>query len=253
MILCEGARLMIESYQVKIDGFEGPLDLLLHLIKQYEIDIYDIPVALITTQYLEYIETMQKLDLNVASEFLVMAATLLAIKSEMLLPNQEITDEDDYEEDDPRAELVARLIEYRKYKDAAEQLKEIEGEEKESFTRSPEMIKETEKIKPPIKENTASIYDMLEAMQAVFNRKKWSQPMTTTIEKIEIPIQQRMEEVLEIVELSDNGVPFETLFPYYSKSHIIVTFMAMLELMKQKLIYCEQERTFDQLILHKWR
>lgn len=244
---------MIESYQVKIDGFEGPLDLLLHLIKQYEIDIYDIPVALITAQYLEYIETMQKLDLNVASEFLVMAATLVAIKSEMLLPNQEITDEDDYDENDPRAELVSRLIEYRKYKDAAEQLKEIEGEEKESYTRSPELLKEFIKEKPPIKENAASVYDMLQAMQDVFNRKKWNQPMTTTIEKIEIPIQQRMEEVLEIVELSEHGVKFETLFPYYSKSHIIVTFMAMLELMKQKLIYCEQERTFDQLILHRWR
>lgn len=244
---------MIESYQVKFDGFEGPLDLLLHLIKQYEIDIYDIPVALITTQYLEYIETMQKLDLNVASEYLVMAATLLAIKSEMLLPNSEITEEDDYEEDDPRAELVARLIEYRKYKEAAEQLKEIEGEEKESFTRSPEILEDIKKIKSPIKENAASVYDMLQAMQNVFNRKKWNRPITTTIEKTEIPIQQRMEEVLEIVELSENGVPFDALFPYYSKPHIIITFMAMLELMKQNLIYCEQERTFDRLILYRWR
>ncbi|MBU5594267.1 segregation/condensation protein A [Amphibacillus sp. MSJ-3] len=243
----------MESYHVRIDGFEGPLDLLLHLIKQYEIDIYDIPVALITTQYMEYIETMQKLDLNIASEYLVMAATLLAIKSEMLLPNQELNEDDEYEEGDPRDELIARLIEYRKYKEAAEQLKEIEGEEKESYTRSPEKINDQLSKPSPIKEKSASIYDMLAAMQSIFNRQKWNRPMTTTIEKMEIPIQQRMEEVLEIVELSEEGIPFDQLFPYYSKSHIIVTFMAMLELMKQKLIYCEQEQTFDQLILHKWR
>src|SRR5690625_1182257 len=93
---------MKDSYYVKIDGFTGPLDLLLHLIKQYEIDIYDIPVAQITEQYLEYIDTMQKLDLDIASEYLVMAATLLAIKSEMLLPNQEMDDEDEYERSEER-------------------------------------------------------------------------------------------------------------------------------------------------------
>lgn len=244
---------MRESYHVQIDGFEGPLDLLLHLIKQYEIDIYHIPVAQITIQYMEYIDTMQKLDLDIASEYLVMAATLLAIKSEMLLPNQEMDGEDDFEEGDPREELVARLIEYRKYKEAAEQLKEIEGEDKESFTRSPEMMKEFEETKPPVKENAGSIYDMLNAMQDVFNRKKWNRPMTTTIEKTEIPIEQRMEEVLGVIEMSEAGTPFDQLFPYQSKSHMIVTFMAMLELMKQRLIYCEQEKTFDQLILHKWR
>lgn len=244
---------MIESYHIRIDGFEGPLDLLLHLIKQYEIDIYDIPVAQITTQYMEYIDTMQKLDLNIASEYLVMAATLLAIKSEMLLPNQDIDEDDNYEEGDPREELITRLIEYRRYKEAAEQLKEIEGEEKESFTRSPEKIIDKTKEKQPIKKNAASIYDMLAAMQNIFNRQKWNRPMTTTVEKMEIPLQQRMDEVLDIVELSEAGIPFDQLFPYSTKSHIIVTFMAMLELMKQKLVYCEQEQTFDQLILHKWR
>ncbi|WP_440895774.1 segregation/condensation protein A [Amphibacillus sp. Q70] len=244
---------MIESYHVRIDGFEGPLDLLLHLIKQYEIDIYDIPVAEITAQYMAYIDTMQKLDLNIASEYLVMAATLLAIKSEMLLPNQEIDEDDNYEEGDPREELIARLIEYRRYKEAAEQLKEIEGEEKESFTRSPEKMTEKTNEKQPIKKNAASIYDMLAAMQNIFNRQKWNRSITTTVEKIEIPLQQRMDEVLDIVELSEEGIPFDQLFPYSTKSHIIVTFMAMLELMKQKLVYCEQKQTFDQLILHKWR
>jgi len=242
---------MIEPYEVRFDGFEGPLDLLLHLIKQYEIDIYDIPVSLITTQYMEYIETMQELDLDIASEYLVMAATLLAIKSEMLLPNQELDGEDDYEEGDPREELVARLIEYRKYKEAAVELRDIEGEDKESFTRSPAIIKDSKKA--VIKENEASIYDLLKAVKNIFNRQKWNRPMEATVEKMDIPIQQRMEEVLEMVEYSESGILFEELFPYYSKSHIVVTFMAMLELMKLKQIYCEQEKSFDQLILHKWR
>src|SRR5690606_30870527 len=103
----------MEAYKVKIDAFEGPLDLLLHLINSYEIDIYDIPVAQITEQYMIYIHTMQKLELDIASEYLVMAATLLAIKSQMLLPNPEIDEIEDEYEEDPREELVKRLIEYR--------------------------------------------------------------------------------------------------------------------------------------------
>src|SRR6185312_14133630 len=101
------------EYQVKIDAFEGPLDLLLHLVNELEIDIYDIPVAEITEQYMEYVNTMQKIELNIASEYLVMAATLLEIKSAMLLPKKEVISEDEYEED-PREELINRLIEYRK-------------------------------------------------------------------------------------------------------------------------------------------
>ena len=105
---------MNQAYQVELDAFEGPLDLLLHLINQQEIDIYDIPMAEITKQYMDYIHTMQKLELNIASEYLVMAATLVAIKSQMLLPNQEMIDEIDEYTEDPREELIGRLIEYRK-------------------------------------------------------------------------------------------------------------------------------------------
>ncbi|WP_067836657.1 segregation/condensation protein A [Amphibacillus sediminis] len=243
---------MHESYSVRLDGFEGPLDLLLHLINRYEIDIYDIPVATITAQYMEYIHTMQQLELNIASEYLVMAATLLAIKSALLLPNQELEEEDEGYEEDPRDELMARLIEYRKYKEAAEELKELEHEEKESYIRAPEKIEHSQSDLPKLAKGAVSIYDMLAAMQQVFNRKKWNRPMTTTIERVEIPIKQRMEEILNQVVASPEGIPFIELFPYPAKSHIVVTFMAMLELMKEHLIYCEQEKTFDQLILHKW-
>lgn len=133
---------MSEAYQVKLEAFEGPLDLLLHLINKYEIDINDIPVAQITEQYMHYIHTMQKLDLNIASEYLVMAATLVAIKSQMLLPKQEIDEEMDEYVEDPREELMHRLIEYRKYKDAAEKLKQKEEESSHLFTRSPVIFEE---------------------------------------------------------------------------------------------------------------
>src|SRR5690606_27811042 len=119
---------MTLRYEVKLDSFEGPLDLLLHLINKYEIDIYDIPVAQITAQYMEYIHAMQELELNIASEYLVIAATLLEIKSKMLLPKQEVSLDDEYEED-PREELMNRLIEYRKFKDAATHLKGREMEQ----------------------------------------------------------------------------------------------------------------------------
>ncbi|WP_112181222.1 segregation/condensation protein A [Paraliobacillus zengyii] len=240
---------MQQSYQVKLDTFEGPLDLLLHLINQYEIDIYDIPVSKITEQYMHYIHTMQQLELNVASEYLVMAATLLAMKSGLLLPNQELDIEEDYEED-PREELMRRLIEYRKYKEAASQLQDKESDLSYSFTRPAQVIafkKNQEKVNT---KGDLSIYDMLAAMQKVFDRKKWNRPLETTIQRTEIPIKQRMEEVLTQLQDHRLGVSFDALFEYPSRSHIVVTFMAVLELMKDKKIYCKQETHFDALIIY---
>src|SRR5690554_2806128 len=152
-------------YNVKIDLFEGPLDLLLHLINRLEIDIYDIPVAQITEQYLLYIHTMKELELDVASEYLVMAATLLAIKSKMLLPQHDEGLEDDMQfeiEDDPRDELVARLIEYRKYKEAATELKELENERGLMFTRPPTDLEEyTKDVKAEKIDLNVNLYDMI--------------------------------------------------------------------------------------------
>ncbi|SDB91679.1 condensin subunit ScpA [Pelagirhabdus alkalitolerans] len=244
---------MQEAYKVILDEFEGPLDLLLHLINQYEIDIHDIPLTKITDQYMEYIHTMQELELDMASEYLVMAATLLAMKSAMLLPNQELDEEDEYtEEVDPREELMARLIEYRKYKEAAGELQTRENQDVSSFTREPEKLLETETKNPVEQSKDVTLYDMLAAVQKVFDRKKFTRPMTTTVEKTDIPISKRMDEILEEVNRNAYGIRFEQLFPYQSKSHIVITFMAVLELMKDNLIYCQQERTFDELILFRW-
>ncbi|WP_072887435.1 segregation/condensation protein A [Ornithinibacillus halophilus] len=239
---------MNQVYEVKLDSFEGPLDLLLHLIHQYEIDIYDIPVAKITEQYMNYIHTMQQLELNIASEYLVMAATLIEIKSHMLLPNQEIDEEDEYMED-PRDELMQRLIEYRKYKEAAEKLKEKEEDANHTFTRPPVVF--DEKVsKPPIIQGDVSIYDMIGALGKMMERKKWNEPLDTRIQRVDIPIEKRMDEVLQLVRDSKDGVAFENMFPYQSRSHIVVTFIALLELMKKKEVTCKQERHFESLFVY---
>lgn len=237
---------MNQPYQVKLDAFEGPLDLLLHLINQYEIDIYDIPVAQITEQYMHYIHTMQRLELNIASEYLVMAATLLAMKSQMLLPKQEIEEPDDEYMEDPREELMQRLIEYRKYKDAAQKLQDREMEANQIFTRPP-VVFENYETTQPVTKGDVSIYDMLDALGKMFERKKWNEPLETKVKSSGIPIEQRMAEVLDLVKYSAKGISFDRLFDYPSRSQIVVTFMAILELMKSNEVTCEQENHFDQL------
>ncbi|WP_047980005.1 segregation/condensation protein A [Ornithinibacillus contaminans] len=238
---------MNQAYQVKLATFEGPLDLLLHLINQYEIDIYDIPVAQITEQYMNYIHTMQHLELNIASEYLVMAATLLAIKSQMLLPNQELDDENEEYIEDPREELMQRLIEYRKFKEAAETFKEKELEANQIFTRPP-VIFEDLTVEKTIVQGDISIYDMLGALGKMLERKKWKEPLETRIQKAEVPIEQRMDEVLELVKRSrKTGISFDQMFTQRTKSHIVVTFMAILELMKINQVTCKQTKHFDTL------
>lgn len=242
------------EYKVKIDAFEGPLDLLLHLIKQLEIDIYDIPVAKITEQYLDYIHKMQVLELDVASEYLVMAATLIAIKSKMLLPKQEVLEDDlpDLEdEEDPRDELMRRLIEYRQYKQAAESLKERELSRQLVYTKTMSDLSEYESraIEYPQISNV-SLYDMLSAFQNLIKRKKRSKPLNTTIQRQEIPISVRMTEIVALLSQSEGAKPFSSLFPYPDRSHIVVTFLALLELMKTQQILCQQDSNFNEIIIY---
>ncbi|MUK87227.1 segregation/condensation protein A [Ornithinibacillus sp. L9] len=242
---------MNQAYKVKLDTFEGPLDLLLHLINRYEIDIYDIPVAQITEQYMEYIHTMQRLELNIASEYLVMAATLLAIKSQMLLPKQEITDESDEYEEDPREELMQRLIEYRKYKQAAEQLKEKEVDSNQIFTRAPLSFDTEEFSKAPvIEQGDISIYDMLGALGKMLERKKWKAPLETSVQRSGVPIEQRMVEILHLVKVARDGIYFDDMFTHKTRSHIVVTFIALLELMKKNEVTCKQKNHFDSLFVY---
>lgn len=246
----KGRNKLNQAYQVKLDTFEGPLDLLLHLINQYEIDIYDIPVATITEQYMTYIHTMQRLELNIASEYLVMAATLVEIKSQMLLPKPELEEESEEYMEDPREELMQRLIEYRKYKEAAVQLQEKEIEANQIFTRPPIEFDNYVQEVPAVVQGDTSVYDMLNALNKMLERKKWNQPLDTKIKRAEISIEQRMEEVLRVVNEAKDGILFDDLFTYQSRSHIVVTFIALLELMKENQVYCEQTKQLEALYVY---
>ncbi|SEP69898.1 segregation/condensation protein A [Piscibacillus halophilus] len=236
------------KYQVKLDTFEGPLDLLLHLVNQYEIDIYEVPMREIADQYLDYIHTLQELHLDVASEYLVMAATLLAIKSDMLLPKQELEFEDEYEED-PRDELIQRLIEYRKYKEASQILKEREHDANQTFTRPPADLSNLEKKVKVTKSDEISIIDLAQAFQKVLRRKQLLEPMETTVQRQEISIEKRMDEVVDQLKNANGKKNFEELFHYKEKFEIVATFLALLELMKAVKVSCFQTNNFGEIMV----
>ncbi|MFA9455605.1 segregation/condensation protein A [Halalkalibacter sp. AB-rgal2] len=246
----------MNSYSVKIDAFEGPLDLLLHLINQAEVDIYDIPVAQITDQYVTYIETMQELELDIASEYLVMAATLLAIKSQMLLPKQEELFEEEWvleEEEDPREELMLRLIEYRKYKEAANELKEKEKERSLTYTRAPDELDQfiTEAEKRELAIQGVTLFDMLAAYQKLTKRKALQAPKTKTVKSQEYSIEEKIEFVLNRMSQLNRPVHFEELFYEQDRGQIVMTFLAVLELMKTKSVRCIQDENFTSIMIYR--
>lgn len=232
------------EYKVKIDSFEGPLDLLLHLIQQLEIDIYDIPAAEITSQYLLYVNTMQQLELDVASEYLVMAATLIAMKSRSLLPDHESDDEEFYEEEDPREELTRRLVEYKKYKEAAGKLQTMEEERSRLFSRPPSDHLFTSDTEGPLR---VSLYDMLGAFQKMTRRKKLAVPPKATVRREELSVETRMNVLREKLMLSKEPVLFDDLFDSHERNEMVVSFLAILELMKQNEIMVSQKGNFAEL------
>ncbi|MDF2607496.1 MAG: scpA [Bacillales bacterium] len=242
----------MEEYKVKVEAFEGPLDLLLHLVQKMEIDIYDIPVSEITEQYLFYVNTMQELELNVASEYLVMAATLIAMKSKTLLPvHEELLDTDEYvEEDDPREALIMQLVEYKKYKEISSTLKEKEIEQSFVYTKPASDITDYAPKNLTIPSDlNITFYDLLGAFQKVVIRKKFSSPLQTKIMRQEITLEERMEEILELVQSKGDNVDFTELFEFQSKGHLVVTFLAVLELIKLKKISVFQDNNFTSIYI----
>ncbi len=234
-------------YQVRIENFEGPLDLLLHLIKKSEINIYDIPINLIAQQYLEYVEAMKELNLNVAGEFLVMAATLLQIKSKMLLPADEAA-EDEEDGPDPREELVRRLLEYKTYKEAARQLDGQEKMWREIFSREPEPVVAEVESDETLMENV-SLFDLVDALKAIVERN----PGKTLIEIVpdNLTVRERMNVILETLEGKDS-VSFAALFD--GSCHrlvIIVTFLALLELIRLRVAHVFQSETFGPILVSR--
>lgn len=231
-------------YQVKLDIFEGPLDLLLYLIKKNEVDIYDIPIALITAQYLEYLDVMKELNLDIAGEFLVMAATLIKIKSQMLLPPVEGEGEDDAAAD-PRTELMEHLLEYQRYKEAAHQLVSRELLEKDIFTRPKTEEPGAEQIEGDVLIE-ANLFDLIDALRKVMARKDLPENvMGVAVEKISvrdkiISILQQLKETPQLV--------FQSLFdPLVTKYEIIVAFLAVLELIRLRAIKVYQIQPYGEI------
>lgn len=233
-------------YQVRIENFEGPLDLLLHLIKKNEINIYDIPVAIIAQQYLEYLEAMEELNLNVAGDFLVMAATLLHIKSRMLLPVDETAD-DDEDGPDPREELVRRLLEYKAFKEAARQLDHQEKVWREIFWR--EHALSVTEVEEELPLENVSLFDLVDALKEVLERN----PSSRLIEIVpdNLTVRERMNLMLEMLE-GKESVSFAALFE--GSSHrmvVVVTFMALLELMRLRVVHVFQGETFGPILVSR--
>jgi len=223
------------AYRVQIEEFEGPLDLLLHLIKKNELDIYNIPIAAITRQYLEYMELLKELNLDIAGEFLVMAATLLQIKSRMLLPVTQ--DEEEAEAEDPRAELVRRLLEYQRYRDASHQLSSRNLLGRDVFARkfdSPELAE----LVPNEEPADVELFDLIEAFQRVLARVSVETFHNVVTDGISIA--DRISEVLSLLhELKT--ISFDALFSDgMTRDLLVVTFLSILELCKLKLIKITQ-------------
>ena len=238
-----------DAYQVKLDSFEGPLDLLLHLIRKNEVNIYDIPIALITEQYLGCIELMQEMNLDVAGEFLVMAATLIHIKSRTLLPRPDPSQEDADPEEDPREALVRRLLEHQKYKAAAELLHERETLRGAQFGRPDASVAgaASDAYEPELE---VDLFSLLAAFRGVLERASRRPPMVLPPDQISI--EDRMHQLLERLSESE-ACGFEDLFTDGdgSRPFMIVTFLALLEMIRLKLIRVFQSGSFGAIRVYK--
>ena len=232
------------EYALNIDSFQGPLDLLLHLIKESKMDIFDLKIEDITNQYLEYINKMEEMNLNVASSYLVMSAELLELKSKMLLPRHK---NDDEEEEDPRDDLVNRLIEYQRYKDLTTEFKDLELERQMIFTKIPENIKEYVDDNQVINGGDVTLDDLVDAFNKFLERQKFNQPLNTKVTSKEITVEHRRKSIRKIL-VSKGKVNFMDLFDIINKEYVVVTFLAVLEMAKAKELTIKQENNFDDII-----
>ena len=235
-----------KSYQIKLPTFEGPLDLLLHLIRDQEIDIYDIPISQITEQYIAYIELMRDLNLDVAGEFLVMAATLTHIKSRLLLPKPDPVNPDEEEGDDPRNELVRKLLEYKIYKETTSFLRDREEFRGNIYVREPakESAAEGENML-----NETTLFDLLSAFNKLLNSIGGTSSKEINLDEISVT-----EKINYIMDALSRHVQmrFEDLFPAsVTYMEIVATFMALLELIRIKLVKIKQAQLFGSIIIYR--
>lgn len=237
------------SYEVVLDDFQGPLDLLLHLIKEKEMDLETLEVSVITDQYLAYINQMNQDQLESMSEYLVMAAQLIEMKSKLLLPNEKIELEDDYQED-PREQLIKRLIEYKKYKDVLDEFKECYEKRQEVYTKAPALMDDYVVDTTELIPDNLEVYDLIRAMQKMFQRKILTKPLESKIARVEISIEERSEEIRNYFKLHKHQrVDFEDLFDEPSRIYFVITFLSVLVLVNQNVLSIEQDANFEKIYL----
>lgn len=228
---------------ISIDNFEGPLDLLLHLIKESNIDIFDISIEEITNKYMDYIKYQEECDINVSSSYLVMASELLYLKSKSLLPKNE--KEEENEEEITRENLIDRLLEYKRYKEVTSTFKELEEQRKKIYIKSPESINEYSE------DNLSNVYsanDLLEAFSKFLERKEKEKPLETKVTNREYSVRERKSSIRKILK-SRGKTTLDELFEEYNKAYIVVTFMSVLEMVKENDLNVYQNHNFDKIVL----
>jgi len=235
---------MLEN-KVQLDVFEGPLDLLLYLVKKEEVDIYEVNLTKIATQFIEYVEVMRELDLDVAGEFLVMAATLMYIKSRELLPvEQQTQTEEEEDEDDPRWELIRRLVEYKKFKDAAATLQEKEVEQENVFARVPGKIDFAPDPRAPRPD--VSLFDLINAVSSILKRMAQREPTRDVFED-RWTVSEKIDQLLTLVKERPRLQFWELFAESTSRLEVIVTFLAVLELIRLKVLSARQPEPFSEI------
>lgn len=232
---------------IKINEFEGPLDLLLHLVKESNISIYEININEITSQYLDYIHKMEELNIDVASSYLVMAATLMEIKSKSLLPSQKNEETDIEDEEVSREALIQKLIDYEKYKEITKNFKELELNRKNIYTKAPSKLNEMLDTKF-INDTDTTVDDLIKAFAMFLERKNMEKPVVTKVTSKEYSVRKRKSDIKSY--LMDKGkAEFSELFTIYSKSFVVVTFLSILELAKEDEVIINQEANFDKIYI----
>lgn len=230
---------------ISIDNFEGPLDLLLHLVKEANIDILDIKVEEITDKYLEYIKREEELNINIAASYLVMASELMYLKSKSLLPVVKKDDEEVEDEEITRENLINRLIEYKRYKEMTPVFKELEEERKKIYIKAPEKVSN-------YVDNTlvgeASVDDLIEAFKRFLERKEEEKPLETTIARKEYSVKERKNNIRNILKVKKKAY-LEELFDEYNRPVVVVTFLSILEMVKEKSVVISQDRNFDKILI----
>lgn len=234
----------------KINDFEGPLDLLLHLIKENKMNIFEIEISTLTSQYLNIVEEAKNINLEIASDFLVMASTLLEIKSKSLLPKPEVEIEDEYQES-AEEELVKRLLEYKRYKEVSEQLRHYNEERSLIYTKPLEDLSRFKSEESILDiPHDIELYDLIRSMDKMLQRLKFKQPLSSVMENNEISVEARCDTLLEQIKVHKGSILLDDLIDVPTKSYLIVTFLAMLDLTKRNLLEIKQDNNFDKIYIN---